>query len=296
MASTPLSLSTQHGKINSTWTIAFDKQMSDFEIDQLVRPKINPDKIVSLDKISLPSKNDLYVGWSAFKIVTTPNPPLLYSSDFSVCIAVLVRGFKQSNSSNPSHLGLAHVMGSPEIIEPMILEIDQETDHGPIEIFICGGYRSDNLSENNYKNLMERIKTLSQNKPNIQVLDDQFGIMDIPGFYLVDKKQTAYTGSPGLDFAGFDANHNPYAVLGVTFRYFTGSRKDVVKFMREENSEIVDCLFLQHKEEPEPLPQHKEELLPAKPSASNHFLQLYALLSLSAITLYAAAKIYKQHK
>lgn len=143
---------------------------------------------------------------------------------------------------------------------------------------------------------MERIKTLSQNKPNIQVLDDQFGIMDIPGFYLVDKKQTAYTGSPGLDFAGFDANHNPYAVLGVTFRYFTGSRKDVVKFMREENSEIVDCLFLQHKEEPEPLPQHKEELLPAKPSASNHFLQLYALLSLSAITLYAAAKIYKQHK
>lgn len=274
------------GKLNRTWTICFDKQMIDFEIDKLVRHTINPDKICSLDKISLPSKNDLYVGWSAVKIIRTPNPSLLYSSEFSVCIAVLVRGFKQSNPSNPSHLGFAHVMGSPEIIDPMILEIDQETDHGPIEIFICGGYLSDNISESNYKNLMERIKKLSQNKPHIQVLDDQFGIMDIPGFYLVSKEQMAYKGCPGLAFAGFDANHNPYAVLGVEFKSFNGSRKDVVKFMREENSEIVDCLLL----------QHKEELLPAKPPASNHYLQLCIAFSLSAITLYALGKIHKQYK
>lgn len=250
ISSQVISTPPSESKIKRTWTICFDKQMIVFEIDKLVRHNINSDKLLSLDKISLPSRSDLYVGWNATKVIRTPNLPLLYSSEFSVCIAVLVRGFKQSNPSNPSHLGFAHVMGSPEIVEPMILEIDQETDQGPIEIFVCGGYRSDNLSKSNYKKLMERIKKLSQNKPNIQVLDDQFGIIDIPGFYLIDKKQLAHKGSPGLTFAGFDANHNPYAVLGVEFSSFTGSRKDVVKFMREENSDIVDCLHLQHEEEP----------------------------------------------
>lgn len=243
-------LPPSQGKLSRTWTICFDKQMVDFEIDKLILPRINSHQLLPLDKIQLPIyKKDLYVGWDATKIIKSPITQLIYSTEFSACIAVLVRGFKSSNLSCPSHLGLAHVMGSPQIIEPMILEIERETSNGPIEIFICGGYRNDKNSFDSYMKLMELIQNLSRTKPHIRVLDDQFSIMDIPQFYLITKNGMAYTGCPGLGFAGFDVNHNPYVVLGVQFRSFKGSRQDVAKFMREENSEVVDCLHLTNKED-----------------------------------------------
>lgn len=72
--------------------------------------------VVDITKIDIPAADNethTYVGWDESKISEVGKDKTLYTTQLSVCIAVLSRAFKEG-SSTPSHTALNHVWVHPK--------------------------------------------------------------------------------------------------------------------------------------------------------------------------------------
>jgi hypothetical protein len=118
----------------------------------------------------------------------------------------------------------------------MLWAMSEETQHGPLEIFICGGYRPDTM----YHKLIGMIEEFNQeNSEEAEILDDRFGLMELSELHLIDKRDQAFPGSRAISYAGFDQNGNPYAVMSVKFPDFTGSVEDIQNYIWKEDDAFI---------------------------------------------------------
>lgn len=201
--------------ITQHWLTAFTQEALDFGVrERMIFLNKKLENVIDLKEIKIPNdKTYTYVGWDEGRISDVEKELLLYSTEFTSCIAVLARAFKK-NSDKASHIALHHVFLKPKNFSETLSMLERVIKAGTIEFFISSGLKS---TENNKEEIYIIINEFSKKYINIEfkIIEDIFGICDLgePNKVI---EGIPYPETCGLDYAGFDELQRPFQVIGVT--------------------------------------------------------------------------------
>lgn len=178
-------------QLSKQWQIQLDTTLNGVEMFQQY-------PVVELPKLE--SSKYEFVGWDQFKIHTV-DQKRLYSKEYGPCLALVVRGYDESDQL--SHTGLAHVFMKKKTYTDFLEEVGKMV-RGRIELFIAGG---------SVKALPHVVEITAEIAPRfkMEVLQDvtsQF-------FKAVgmQKGQKLYRGNSGIGQLYFDSHFNPTIAL-----------------------------------------------------------------------------------
>lgn len=207
------------------WSIGFTPSSLKYKVDETINSiyqRSNANQVAALKR---PFEGGCEVGWDQGAIIEAGSETSIFSKEFSTCIAVLARGYKQ-NSDTPHYLALHHVFSNPHLFQKTLEDLVEKVQSGVIEIFISGG---ESATANNEKAIVNIINNVEPKDCKISICDNTFGITDLGDFYKISKSRF-YPMSVGLSCVGISfTNPNPVQVVN----------------LRDEFSDISDSAITQ---------------------------------------------------
>jgi hypothetical protein len=192
----------------SKWSVGFTEDALKYGVNERI---IYPIHSIPFNADEVPLKDATFVGWDRGKVIEISKENSIYSKEYSSCVAVLARGYKEK-SEIPTHAALHHVFANPESLAGTLEELVKQVGTGEVEVFISGGMKQ----TKHYRELIQEIIRSSETKNcKITVVDDTFGISDIGQPYKRSGDHY-YPMSVGLSYTGFSSEQaNPIQVVSL---------------------------------------------------------------------------------
>lgn len=221
---------TEVAEKSAQWITIFTKEALDLQVKnrmQACGKSIGEE--VSIQHITIPDDSSYQVvAWDQGIISEVGQDLPLYTRHIGPCIAILARAF-QENSEQVTHTALHHLFMLPERFGDTLKALCEKVQKGRVEIFVTGGLMQMATSRANRFKVIVLIEKFISEYPAIQFVHCQnlFGLCDIGKPY----KQTTTMLCPesvGLEYVGFDPQHNPCQIVGVTHDHNVQEPFDVI--------------------------------------------------------------------